>query len=533
MQMMFSKPVLTVGCSIFSSLSHRACNSTFAASLCFALGIAAGPAAAQANARVAASCRAGNIVTPHLTTPVSDADVRGNLRENTLNGLSDRQPLRRAVRVVIENVNPFVEQARVTQTAVVTAEDALPAFIKLAFGLVIPALNTIPSVASDNKVLLATVMAQKDTSGQAPRTVCEAIASALQGIAYEVEDFDARSLGLRSAILTEKIAADSLVKLLKPSLASVTDESATTSVAFKAACDALLVTQGPDANREKQIAAIRSNLVRFSADVRQFRSRMLQLIGPSSSCDAETIKQVMFFVKAADTFVEVAETHSNNLDAVAKVEKDRSSLENRLSAPIKNPDAFFAFALVGPFVQSTDVTLTLEKRPLGSDAAYTPVAQTKIGFGNGRIFGLGFGAAWSGIESRTYTIRSVYRTPSTVGGADTVGSVIGIDAEQRGRLVPLITLDTRLYDVFHAVLGVSYRGTGDQIALSDLEYVPGVGVSILEGKLFFGVGAVGGRQRSLLAPAQLDQPVPADKSSIPTVVRTVWKPTGIVSFRLY
>ncbi len=441
--------------------------------------------------------------------------------------------LRQAVRVVVANVNPFRDQVQVRQSATQVTEPAVAAFIKLAFGLEIP-----PAGAAISQLALSDVTAAKTTAmlfqrapgkaAAASPNVCASVSTLLLKMVPRLEAY----LDKNDVLITSVNRTGRLLKALHNATADdeklLVDATSTTDIIVCAACRIRdkLSSELPKATAILDSAAVVSG--GLERDLVTLAKDAAELLGQAAECsDLAIVAEVRKLFTKVDLARWSVRTSSAAIESHKAAIGSALKHSDQIAAILSRPEHFFATAIVGPFDNSVKATLYLVHRAVGSEGEWTELDRQTLIFGAPRTFTLGFGAAWSGIASRTYGIQTQLRAPTAQVGADTILSRVAIEEESRGRMTPMLTLDARLGRGWDMLGGVSYRVAGSTFALENLEYVLAPGYEIVKDKVLLGVGALIGRQRRLGDGVSLGMIVSGGTTRVSTQSRTAVAATAL------
>lgn len=218
---------------------------------------------------------------------------------------------------------------------------------------------------------------------------------------------------------------------------------------------------------------------------------------------------------------------------IGKLQKTRDALAGAL-ARIRTvlgqgSTAFTHFISAGDYDEATTVTATLTRKDaLIADAEDEPVATTRLRFGGPAWFSLAGGVAGSTIDRLTY--QRIQGLPVNADGSPAgteLTTVIGEGEASSSRVTPLLMLHGRLMDSaarwpVSVQMSVGLSAKADNVG-TDVEYLVGPSIGLLDNKLFITVGAYGGRVQSLQGNLHVGAEVPAELAEIPVRKDLVWQ----------
>jgi hypothetical protein len=431
--------------------------------------------------------------------------------------------------IVVTDVNPFLYQVRVRVTETVVSEPAARTFLELAFGVKVPdqTVLMVPPGTTEAKDMIPvcnggvpdqslTNPAMRPIKQELTRLTCRLRVNADKADKAEsdLQTVQAAIAGPSAALLADTTPVATVVRLSRTISASI---------------DSLVTLER---TRSPALLSVNASAIGRELGVLRERAATLAAAGSPQPDTLERFIATIDFLRSKAAFL------SKRAETLAAAYKTLRGTQAAIDAVLTTPTSFFEFAEIGPYQRATDVTLHIERRKRGDAGAWTEIATRKISFGGGRTFVLGFGTAWSGIVRQTYSAQPFYRAPSVPGGADTIVTRIAIDTRDGGRVAPMLTLDAPLLcwrtchaDWLRLVGGVSYRAGSQALALENLEYMPAIGVSVINNKVMLGAGALIGRQERLRSDLAVNAPIPASQTKIPTERRTQFGLTGFVAVR--
>lgn len=434
--------------------------------------------------------------------------------------------------IVVSDVNPFLYTVRVRAVDKPVLEPAAKTFIELAFGAKLPDALGIPMAYS----------APQTSSGGAGEKSGQDISKngddpKLRYIMNQATLYRKRLRELGEVIDTRDTAISRIQRSTATRIAILQVDTTSVHHAIATAKSVSLdfeqfLKGQPERWRERTDVGLKLLLL----DLSNLREYLKELA--TSRANDPTIEDLFSHI---DQLRLAARSMQPRLEALTAGHAAIQSTKATIDSILNNASRFFVFENIGPFGRSTEVTLHIERRRIGTNDAWTEIATEKLTFGGGRVFALGFGAAWSGLIKQTYAAQPSYQTPTTPGGADSVVSRIAVSEQQRGRISPMIMLDVPLPYIpkslsslpLRLVGGVSYRGgdAGSALSLDRIEYMPGIGLNLFEGKIQIGAATMIGRQQRLRSDLKIGDRVPSTLTTIPTNVSTRFTLTGFVSLR--
>ena len=443
------------------------------------------------------------------------------LRAHTLFAAGD------SVTVTVADVNPFLYQARLRDVNREVNEPAIEAFLQLAFGFVFPEAfasfraKANPPAPPDPgfKILMGNRFLDACSEAKA---LFDADTLQYAAALRKAEEVLNVVVAQGNALKSHEAAMAPHEKLL----ASDTSRSPTVRAAvtaIKAGSDTFLIANLSLEKWPTRLAKITKVLESLRDSTPVWRQRALP-------CDPANDGNFVALAAALNESVwkvrELGVTLSELIAARTKI----VARQKQMADVLDDPARLAATLTIGPFRTSTETTIILERRPAGSTGEWTELDRLTITFGEPRRFALGFGTAWSGIVSRTYSTIT-QRAAVTTGTSDSLVSTISLATESRGRITPVVTLDMRLTDNFSVITGASYRVAGSTFAIENVEYLAGAGFTLIDRRLLIGGGFMVGRQERLGAGYAINSVVPASLTALPKRTDTVVRPTAMIVFR--
>lgn len=203
---------------------------------------------------------------------------------------------------------------------------------------------------------------------------------------------------------------------------------------------------------------------------------------------------------------------------------------------VEDPRHFHMTRRLEGYRKPVQVVLRAQRKYADEDTThYANVFERRLNFGGPPRFSIGVGVAWTDLATRQYAARKQFAPPFQGRPADTVFTVIGVKEVSYNRVVPMLTLNTRLLgwdrpdvDGLHATLGATIRKDAGTV---DPEFLFGGGASGLDERLMLVAGAYVGRTQRLAQGATLGSRLPAGES-VPVESKIAWRPAIMISFKI-
>jgi hypothetical protein len=252
---------------------------------------------------------------------------------------------------------------------------------------------------------------------------------------------------------------------------------------------------------------------------------------------------------SADLFArmkERAELYSTTVpakmrEALAKLKQSKQTLDTALkdiqAVLAKGTLAFTQIISIGEYDEATTVTVNVDRKDkVTAGAEFEDVAAPKLSFGGPAWFTLAGGAAGSAID-RAQFVRVQGFAQKSDGTLETdLSTLVGEKENSSSRITPIVMLHGRIYDAraflpatFQLSFGLSAKN--DNLG-TDIEYLFGPSIGLLDNKLFFTAGLYGGRTQRLQGNLKVGTKVPASLTEIPVRKDLEWKAGFAVTYKI-
>jgi len=449
------------------------------------------------------------------------------------------------VQIILENMNPFLFEYKVTINAVRVQEPAFKYILKI-FGL-----EEI-TVAAEAEVGL-TDQERKNLSKVESMT--ESVKNCLNAV---IEFWDCKFYSKLNEANTQysslKEEIDDMNKSIKKHQAPLLSETAKCEELVEAA--------------QKLKGELENNFVTIKKQAKSFNSARNDVVGSlneylnelkniskkfveeakkdenvKNACTGndEEIKKILnqliqAYEKKAEKYKEnISELNRGHEEIKTYILKYENNI-NDIEKILENPENFTKSYTIGPYGAPTDVKVKIERKNLKDEEAKIESLMTaKLNFGGGPRFALAAGVGFSFLDKRDY--RKAWGFELDRNGNpveprnDTAVVSKGEDSNSRSFL--LLMLHTRVLNVFklgtvHISLGVTGETEDDKV----VEYIGGLSLGLAEERLFMTLGFHYGKLQKLDKQVYIGAPVPEEVDDIPVTSKWKWAVAFSLTYRI-
>jgi uncharacterized protein YukE len=449
------------------------------------------------------------------------------------------------VQIILENMNPFLFEYKVTIKGERVPEPALEALGELFPGLKLKEVGPAKEVVAADLVEKAQAASSTKTQSLLPdapaqnchnaiKTVWEmfkvAIKTNHKNLKTELDNASKQYNSIKSE-------SDNMNDILKEHLASLHFEMAECKELAEVALNLAIELKSRIDKIENHAKSFKDASVLFN----EYLERQEDILAEFSAdvTEDEEIKRICLGKEKIEAIVKsmiqtyedgvksyrdnmktLNEEYKKVIDLIDNYKNQLSSLEETLD----RSDNFTRSYTIGPYGEPTDVMVKIERKKLTEEEAKLESLMTaKLNFGGRARFALAAGVGFSFLDNKTY--KRVWgfeldRDGKPVeNGNPTI--VIGKEEDSNSRSFALLMMHTRVLSrdpiTFHISLGL----TGITGTDKTLEYIWGVSLGLAEERFFLTLGAHYGRYQELGGSMYLGRPVPDEVSDIP--IRNKWK----------
>jgi hypothetical protein len=467
----------------------------------------------------------------------------GNLSEDNKLVTSTRRFKRnQRVVIIVDNKNPYLYSYKLTVQATPVLEPALDAFVPL----IVSSLGEFKPKAMANQPSSVTNVA--DTEPCKP--AMDEVTSLLGDVVQAINDMSIASgtIGTQRAnsrSLTDAYNAARL-PLFTPNQTRASLHSASTS--FIQAVDSRIGPTGVDRETLDKMGAeierLKGVANKLKSDVEAIREAHPTCLNKDN--DGEPIRvQLRRAAGAADELLADAARYERTLNEIrTDLQKVIDSRTNVLRV-LCDPHAFFSESVVGQFEETNDVDIQLDVTPKQGVTEAQPISgspfKTKFIFGNAPFFSISGGLIFSPLRKKEFVRVQGFELDAQgnqvlVDGKPNLTTVIGLKESSPTRIIPAVFLNglltqrkTGFIDGVHFSLGITAKNDNKG---TDVEFLVGPSVSMLERRMFFTFGGYAGKQQKLAGNLFEGLALPSGVSEIPVEKNYRWSFGFGLSYRI-
>jgi hypothetical protein len=210
-----------------------------------------------------------------------------------------------------------------------------------------------------------------------------------------------------------------------------------------------------------------------------------------------------------------------------------------------DPHAFFSESVVGQFEETNDVDIQLEVTPRQGVTEAQQISgspfKTKFTFGNAPFFSISGGLIFTPLRKREYIRVQGFELDAQgnqvlVNGKPNLTTVIGLKESSPTRIIPAVFLNglltqrkTGFIDGVHLSVGITAKNDNKG---TDVEFLVGPSLSMLERRMFFTFGGYAGKQQKLAGNLFEGFALPSGVSEIPVEKNYRWHVGFALSYRI-
>lgn len=468
----------------------------------------------------------------------------GNLSENGRLVTSMRRFKRneRAV-IVVDNKNPYLYTYRLTLQATPVAEPALDAFVPLIVG----SLGEFKPKAAAGGASFTTAIGQED--------ICKPAKEKVRSLIGDAETAVNEMSAASGTIQDQRNKSRSLTDAYNAARLPLFTPNQTRPNLYLASKNFILAVDGmigsPNGVDRATLDATGAELERLTRLGNRLKSRVEAIREAHPNCLDKDNEGALI----SEQLRQVAEAADELLADAARYEKSLNEIRTDLNKVIEgrdkvlrvlcDPNAFFSESVVGGFEETNDVDIQLEVTPRQgvTEAQALPNSpfKAKFTFGNAPFFSISGGLIFSPLRKREYIRvqgfeRDAQGTQVLVDGKPNLTTVIGLKENSPTRIIPAIFLNgllterrTGFIDGVHLTLGITAKNDNKG---TDVEFLVGPSLSMLERRMFFTFGGYAGKQQKLAGNLFEGLALPTDVSEIPVEKNYRWGAGFALSYRI-
>ena len=406
------------------------------------------------------------------------------------------------VNVVVANKNPYLYKYTFNSNTRGVEETALGKFLPLLGGVITDL--TAESGAVETKAN-ANPRGNNIAGGGNP-TCTGAFTIALEALKAERDQAVQTSSSIASDI--NKLGNDNKARKDKyDPLRKVLLEAHHTDTELYCTSKTLLNVPDPGAN-PNEIEGLKKKVEALRVLARSFQVRADLLERTYPACvDPKEISSIKV---ATEGFLALADKYDKSLKTIGDELKKMDDIKETVEKVSSDPRNFMETHEFGPYRQTKEVTLSLQRTSLAEENAkaqdLVKADSIVLKFGEAPFFSISGGLVFSPLRKREFIRvqgfeRDLQGNLVLNDGKPNLTTIVGLKEDSSSRIAPLVMLNGRLphsqmgpIDGWHISLGITAKNDNKG---TDVEYLVGPSVSMLEDKLFLTVGGYAGRQQKL------------------------------------
>lgn len=502
-------------------------------------------------------CDTSTVPTP---SPAAGAGVyyldarNGNLTENG-QLVSPRKRFKKGhrVTVVVDNKNPYLYTYSYVPTASPVQDAALGKFVPFIVGN-LGDLNASPAAPAAPNAAPAVAPAPPGAPGKKAQPTptpnpCLDARTKTDTLINDVRNAVTENGNLRNALDAQKVASPRLLNAYNAARLPLFAQNQTRENLYRAS---VALVNAVDANMAA-VGGVNTDTLdqlerRISAQTRaanRFKSRIEVLREAHPNCLDQIGEDLRKAGEVADDLLDNAQNYQQVLNQIKQSLNTAIEARNLVLTILCNPNAFYEVHVEGGFEETNEVEikLTVTPRQGVTEAQAVPGSPfiSKFTFGGAPFFSISGGLIFSPLRKREYVrVQGFERNQAgelvLEDDKPKLATVIGLKESSPTRITPAIFLngrlkswDNRVIDGVHLTLGITAKNDNEG---TDVEFLIGPSLSLLERKMFFTVGGYAGRQQRLAGNLFEGFALPAEVDEIPIEKNYRWNVGFSLSYRI-
>lgn len=421
-----------------------------------------------------------------------------------------------AARVVVTNVNPFLFQYRIQTTETTLTEPSPRDFFNFVFDLKLEKPEK-PVVVTQ---IIERLHGLKSNSPPAIRRCDDTEAHRIaEGKAEDARRLQIASERLSATFETLNSASRNLDSSYRQQAPVVYAAAQPASAVMPAAMEISRLASEFKIKLTQSSASVATQLAVFTTSVATFNTEVAEAANRYPACTPFDDLRILSSQFAADTL-----SFRANEKVLASKATDATAIADEF-ARASDSSRYYITQFLPTYEGPTDVTITILRRPVsgasasaaqanaaggankpGTDAegAFRQVAQARINVGGQPRFSIGGGIAVAWLAIQDYAATTILKKPP----GDTTAIVVVATEDSKYRVVPMITLNTRLWNFAdtHVTLGIGMRRVTHD---NDLQYLVGLTQGFFGRRIMATAGAFTAQQRRLRPDLHVGDRLPA------------------------
>jgi len=451
--------------------------------------------------------------------------------------------------LVVDNKNPYLYTYKLTIQATPVLEPALDAFVPLIVGSLgefkpaAPAGGGAAGVAPQAEDVCA-------LAKQKVNTLLSDVDTAVTNLSFIVDNQNGDGKDLTGQRGASRSLTDAYNAARLP-LFTPNQTRASLHLASKNFINVVDPMIGPNGVDRATLDRLGARLETLKREVSRFRGRADAIREAHPNCvDKDNGGQSI-----GEQLRVAAETADDLLADIANYERNLAEIRTDLQKVIDartnvlrvlcDPHAFFSEAVVGQFEETNDVDIQLEVTPRQGVTEAQPILtspfKAKFTFGNAPFFSISGGLIFSPLRKREYIRVQGFEQDAQgnqvlVDGKPNLTTVIGLKESSPTRIIPAVFLNgllterrTGFIDGVHFTLGITAKNDNKG---TDMEFLVGPSLSMLERRMFFTFGGYAGKQQKLAGNLFEGLALPAGVDEIPVEKNYRWSFGFALSYRI-
>jgi len=453
-------------------------------------------------------------------------------------------------RIIVDNKNPYLYTYKLTIQATVVPEPALDAFVPLIVG----SLGEFKPKAAPAGGTSTATPTPSPAPGVIAADLCKPAREKVDTLLVDVENAGTGMFGVSNTIEDQRTKSRNLTDSYNSARLPLFTPNQTRESLYNASKNFIQTVDtkiGPNGVDRATLDAASADLQRLKRLANTFKSRVEAIRAAHPNCLNETnqgeliSEQLRRVTEAADELLADAARFETALNEI------RTDLQKVIDARtgvlrvLCDPHALFSDFAVGQFEETNDVDIQLEVTPKQGVTEAQPVPgspfKTKFTFGNAPFFSISGGLIFTPLRKREYIRVQGFELDAQgnqvlVNGKPNLTTVIGLKESSPTRIIPAVFLNgllterkTGFIDGVHLSLGITAKNDNKG---TDVEFLVGPSLSMLERRMFFTFGGYAGKQQKLAGNLFEGLALPSGVSEIPVEKNYRWHVGFALSYRI-
>jgi hypothetical protein len=451
--------------------------------------------------------------------------------------------------IVVDNKNPYLYTYKLTIQATPVLEPALDAFVPLIVGSLGEFKPKAPPTGG------TATASPSPSPGVIEADACKPAKEKVNTLMGDVENAKGDMSGVSNTVGDQRTKSRNLTDSYNSARLPLFTPNQTRDSLYDASRNFIQTVDGrigaPNGVDRATLDGASADLERLRREATTFKTRVEAIRAAHPNCldkdnGGELISEQLR--RAAEDADELLADAARFERALNEIRIDLQKVIDARTTVLRvlcDPQAFFSESVVGQFEETNDVVIQLEVTPRQGVTEAQPISgspfKTKFTFGNAPFFSISGGLIFTPLRKREYIRVQGFELDAQgnqvlVNGKPNLTTVIGLKESSPTRIIPAVFLNgllterkTGFIDGVHLSLGITAKNDNKG---TDVEFLVGPSLSMLERRMFFTFGGYAGKQQKLAGNLFEGLALPSGVSEIPVEKNYRWHVGFALSYRI-